>query len=291
MKLNNIVFPAPEPGYDLTHPNLHWIPKQVAVKNNFSFSQNEVVYETRRIPTIFVHCYKNLKSASLLIYFHGNAEDASYSEPMIEYLSDSLNSHAIIVEYPSYGVYQPGPPTEEAIYEDSLALYDFAVNVLKFVSDEIVVIGRSLGSGPATYLASKRKVKSLVLFSPYKSIRSVARDHVPLFGWMLQERFNNLNYIKDVEWPCFILHGQKDTIITCDHAKELFASCKMKIKELKTPLNMTHNTFNLNDDFIEPLKAFLQKIDNHKSLTGEQTKEDRPAPMVFLLDNYKNYEK
>jgi len=157
MKLNNIVFPAPEAGYDMRHPNLLWIPKHSVRSKSIFLSSREEKEELTFIPTIFVRSPVNPKSSNLIIYFHGNAEDAGYSEPMVDYMCHSIDAHAFIAEYPSYGVYRTEPPSEETIYADSLAIYTFATAVMKFEPDDMIVIGRSLGSGPATYLASQRK--------------------------------------------------------------------------------------------------------------------------------------
>ena len=58
----------------------------------------------------------NKKYTDLIIYFHGNAEDANYSYNLIDYISDEIKAHAIIMEYPSYGVYKGLLPKEEIIY-------------------------------------------------------------------------------------------------------------------------------------------------------------------------------
>ena len=61
----------------------------------------------------------------------------------------------------------------------------------------------------------------------------------------------------------------------------------MLVKELKTPMNMTHNTFNLNDDFIEPVRGFLEKIDKYRDLQGKYTMNDHPkAPNLLILESF-----
>lgn len=86
-------------------------------------------------------------------------------------------------------------------------VYDFAVKNLKFKPDDIYILGRSIGSGPATYLASQRICKILILFSPYTSIREVAMDHFSVLGYLVKNRFNNLEHIKKTDGPVFIIHG------------------------------------------------------------------------------------
>ena len=88
----------------------------------------------------------------------------------------------MIQEYPTYGVYKDQNLTEKQIYQDSLNMYDFAVNVLKFDPKNIIIFGRSIGSGPAVYLASKVDAHCLILFSPFLSVKDVARDKVGVFS-------------------------------------------------------------------------------------------------------------
>lgn len=64
--------------------------------------------------------------------------------------------------------------TEDNINQDALYVYDFINKVMGIDEENILVYGRSIGSGPATYVASKRKPGCLFLMSAFKSIRAVA---------------------------------------------------------------------------------------------------------------------
>ena len=80
------------------------------------------------------------------------------------------------MEYPAYGVYNTTDVTKDKhIKEDTLILYDYLVKHVGLNPQDIVVFGRSIGSGPATYLASKREVNILYLMSAYTCIKDVAR--------------------------------------------------------------------------------------------------------------------
>ena len=129
--------------------------------------------------------------------------------------------HILAVEYPGYGIYK-GSANEESILEDSESVYEYLVSTMKIDPQEIIVLGRSIGSGPATYLASKRKVGALILMSPFTSIRAVVKDMAGSWAQHLfKERFNNLEAIKKVSCPTFIVHGQRDRIIPFEHSKKL----------------------------------------------------------------------
>lgn len=126
------------------------------------------------------------------------------------------------MEYPGYGIYK-GSPSEKAVLRDAEAAYDYLLNTMNLEEKDILVAGRSLGSGPATYLASTRNPGMLILISPFKSIKAVVRQS---FGNIAQklvkERFNNLKTMENVTCPVFILHGKNDTMISHSHAVELY---------------------------------------------------------------------
>jgi pimeloyl-ACP methyl ester carboxylesterase len=132
---------------------------------------------------------------------------------MLDHVRDSLKINVLAVEYPGYGIYDEPMlgavgdfgPTEEKILRDAELVLNFALT--QTCLSNIIVLGRSLGSGPATHLASKFRVSGLILMSPYTSIKNVAYSKVGMLSFFVPECFNNLEKIKSVECPTFILHG------------------------------------------------------------------------------------
>ena len=106
------------------------------------------------IPCLFLPEYDH--SSKFLIYFHGNRDDIFSSELFCQYFSEKLKMNVIIVEYPGYSIYN-SEKSAETICEDSLKVYDFVKEKFNKKSEDIYVIGRSLGTGPAIYLASNEK--------------------------------------------------------------------------------------------------------------------------------------
>jgi hypothetical protein len=81
---------------------------------------------------------------------------------------------------------------------------------MKIPESSIILFGRSIGSGPATLLASKRKPCALLLMSPFTSIKDVAKNilgYMAFLSGVVYERFKNLENIKNVRCPVFFLHG------------------------------------------------------------------------------------
>jgi abhydrolase domain-containing protein 17 len=89
-----------------------------------------------------------------MLFFHGNAEDIGLSGDLCDHLMPTLKCHILAIEYPGYGIYRTKEPSEKAIYEDALRVYDFITEEYGFNQKDIIIFGRSIGSGPATYVAS-----------------------------------------------------------------------------------------------------------------------------------------
>jgi abhydrolase domain-containing protein 17 len=115
-----------------------------------------------------------------------------------------------------------GNPEEGRILEDAEFVYDYLVCKLKYNPKNLIIFGRSIGSGPATWLASRRIVGALVLMSPFTSIRAIINDMAGKWAtYLIKERFNNLECMGRVVCPTFLCHGLKDRLISYKHSQEL----------------------------------------------------------------------
>jgi abhydrolase domain-containing protein 17 len=112
------------------------------------------------------------------------------------------------MEYPGYGLYRNEPSDSETIQYNANIVYDFILNSMKYDSKDVILFGRSMGSGPSTLLAANSKPASLILLSPYTSLKNAVKS---LFGSvasaLVKERFANYEMIKKVTCPVLIVHG------------------------------------------------------------------------------------
>ena len=111
-------------------------------------------------------------------------------------------------------------------YEDILAAYEYLTNTLNCKPENIVLYGRSLGSGPSIWLASKtalegRSVAGIILQSPLLSAFRVAFNFRFTFPF---DKFPNIDRIRDVRCPVLIIHGAMDEVVPFWHGQELFLS-------------------------------------------------------------------
>jgi len=72
---------------------------------------------------------------------------------------------------------------------------------------DILLFGRSMGSGPATYISAHYNPGALILMSPYTSIKNVVKNKVGFLSFLVAEHFDNLKLMSNVMCPTFIVHG------------------------------------------------------------------------------------
>jgi abhydrolase domain-containing protein 17 len=135
-------------------------------------------------------------SASLFcIHFHGNACDIGEVGACATSESYTFMAHYMVVEYPKFGLAE-GFPTEAVIDFITRSVYRFVVDVLGVPPERIVLIGRSIGTGPACSLASYLESSgsppaALILHAPYTSLRDAAYDLLGCFSFLFLNRWEN----------------------------------------------------------------------------------------------------
>ncbi len=193
--------------------------------------------------------------APLLIYFGGNAEDVSWlASTAGQYAGWSL----LIVSYRGYGRSE-GKPGEAALFADALQIYDYAAK--RADTGRIAVMGRSLGSGVATYLAAQRPVAGAILVSPYDSVESVARGVYPFLpiGLMLKHRFDSVSRAPGIAVPLLCLVASDDRVIARKHSERLYAAWGGK-KQWREIAHTAHDDIVGEPDYWSAIAAFLKAL-------------------------------
>lgn len=151
----------------------------------------------------------NSGHASALLYFGGNAEEVAYNAPEF---GRAFPEHTVyLVNYRGYGG-STGKPSEAALFADAVHVHD----QLAGTHDTISVVGRSLGSGVATFLAANREVDKLVLVTPFDSILRVAQARFPIFplSVLLMDQFDSASRAHQVTADVLIVIAENDEIIS-----------------------------------------------------------------------------
>lgn len=248
--LSRLLFPMPTPSYSSStfgHEELIWIPKDL---KKLSQSPKEEC-----VPCLFL---KYPSARFLILLLHSNAEDLGRCYGFCQVLRLQFQVHVLAVEYPGYGVCPGGQATADSATENAFAAFRFVREILQWPLESILIMGRSIGTGPAISLAVQYKVHGLILVAPFLSIRAIAKEAVGALGHLLKECFPNEGRMHFVQSPVLIIHGMRDTLIPYHHGVKLWELTRSR-KLLVAPKDMEHNTSLLvNPEFFEvPMLQFF----------------------------------
>lgn len=229
---DRLVFAAPESSYGPTSYSkyLCWVPQNEAI---------EGLGGDHDIPCLWLPAEK---AATVVLYFHANAEDLGMSFLAMKHMRDQLQVNVLAVEYPGYGLLRDIRATEDGIYCAARTAFRFLVDVVKVEYARIVILGRSLGSGPAVYLASQYPIGGLILVNAFTTLRAAVKGLAGEFlAWMFPDSFNNERLISNVSCATLFIHGSLDRLVPAEHSVRLFKRCRSR-KLLVSPPRMEHNS-------------------------------------------------
>jgi len=167
--------------------------------------------------------YVPAKDSELAVLFcYGNGGNKSHRLDSIDIFHD-LGLSCFIFDYRGYGSSE-GKPTEEGTCLDAMAAYEWLVNEKKVQPDNIIIFGRSLGGSIAAQLATKVKVRSLVLESSFTSYVDMGRKFYPYMPvrWLAKYNYNTAEYLKEVSCPVMIIHSRSDEIVPFEFGQKLY---------------------------------------------------------------------
>ena len=154
-----------------------------------------------------------------ILFFHGNGDNLLGAIEATRGFAANGNG-LLLAEYRGYGGNR-GTPGEAGLYRDGdaamrwLAAKDVAAR-------DIIVVGNSIGSGPATEMARRHDVAALILVSGLSSLPDVVRQQVPLVPrWLVRDRFDNAGKLARVKAPVFLMHGNADTLVKPENLARL----------------------------------------------------------------------
>ena len=190
-----------------------------------------------------------LQGAKAVIYLGGNAEDVSASLPLLD--SAFPDRALYLMHYRGYAG-SSGKPTEEALVSDALALFDR----ISAQHSDIVVVGRSLGTGVAVRMATLRPASRLVLVTPYDSIGELAARQFPFFPvrWLLRDKYESGKYAPQVKAPTLILAAEHDEIIPARSTELLYSRFADGVASMEVVKGAGHNSISDSAAYISLLQ-------------------------------------
>ena len=196
------------------------------------------------------------KSKGVIFYLHGNAGSlVSWGEIASTYTK--LNYDVLMLDYRGYGKSEGRIRSQKALYNDLQVVYDEIKK--EYNEEKIIILGYSIGTGPAAKLASQNHPKMLILQAPYYSLPDVMLHSFPMLPtFILKYKFETYKYLKNCKMPVVIFHGTGDDVIYYTSSLKLKKDFKAQ-DTLITLEGHGHTGMSMNREYREALKKILGK--------------------------------
>ena len=218
------------------------------------YKDNEITFN---IDGIKLHGWLiNQGSDNMLIYYGGNAEEISLS---LDDLADINNCTILALNYRGYGKSE-GSPGQKAIFNDALEVFDQVTAKLNVPPENVILLGRSLGTGVAVHVTCQRNVSKVILTTPFDSIRNIAKKMFPIFpvGLFIRHPFDSVSIVDKIKAPCLMILAENDEVIPLKNSMNL-ANHFTSPLEIVTIKNAGHNDIQLFGEYISSINDFINK--------------------------------
>ena len=250
-----------------------------------------------KIPAFFI---RRRNATQTILFSHGNAEDLGMMFGRMKELAKKLSVNIMAYDYTGYGMSLPlgEKPSENMLYRNIDAAYEYLTQVRKAPPSSIILYGRSLGGGPACYLAAKtamqgQSVGGLILHSAFLSVYKVVTDMNGLDMRMVGDMFHNEKRAKNIRCPTIIIHGKRDVVVPFWHAPRLLSAippeCRWKPLYVE---DLGHNSIEAKRRllYVNALKDFINGVRVMKEMNApihydfRASQEDIMDGMNFYLN-------
>ena len=241
-----------------------FFPQKLPLNYQFTFQNQfeEVFLENKEMGGAQIHAlhFFSPQPKGVILYFHGNAGSlAGWGE--VGRAFTNLGYDILIPDYRGYGK-SNGKISQAALFSDARLCYDYLKE--KYPAEDIIIFGRSIGTGVASHLASQVPARFLILETPFYSLSQIAKSYFPFLPVNLLIRYPlaSHKYLQSVETPIYIFHGLKDEIVSYASGKRLEESLKGKNVEMITIPHGNHNNLAQFEKYWEGMKRILA---NHET--------------------------
>ena len=128
----------------------------------------------------------------------------------------------------------------------------------------MILYGRSLGTGIASYVASKNNPRMIILETPYFNFTSLVQAHVPVFpaGPSLKYKFRTNRYLQDLDCPIYMFHGTEDIVVPYKQGRRLYEYLGPEKASLFVVEGGSHNNLDEFEEYWTQMREIL--FSSHK---------------------------
>jgi alpha-beta hydrolase superfamily lysophospholipase len=236
---------------------LIFFPEKLESVFKFRFNQafEEVSIQTQDNILLNALLFKADSSKGVIFYLHGNAGSLNSWGEVARIYTD-LQYDVFMLDYRGYGKSGGTIKSEEQLYRDVQTAYDKLKT--RYEESKIIVLGYSVGTAPATKIASENHPKKLILQAPFYSLTDIKKRYYPIIpSFLLRYQFNNAKHLRACTMPVVIFHGNMDEVI--DYRSSLRLKEFMKETDTLITLNgQGHNGMSSNPEYLTNLRKILK---------------------------------
>lgn len=184
---------------------------------------------------------KEPNSRGVILYLHGNKGSNRRCYHQAQTMTG--NGYDIFMpDYRGFGKSDGHINSEKQLFSDVQVAYDFLKK--HYTENQIVVLGYSIGSGMASYVASQNHPQQLVLLAPYTSVTDLKNSRAPFLpDFLLKYPLCSMDCLKNVNFPVTLIHGEYDEVIPFSCSERLQALNPKSFKLVKIPEGHTGVVF------------------------------------------------
>lgn len=240
----------------LFQENLIFFPEKLSKNFQFHFNQpfEEISIKTQDGVLLNGILFKADNSKGLIFYLHGNAGSLS-SWGQVAATYTNLHYDVFMPDYRGYGKSESVISSQEQLFRDVQTAYDTLKT--KYAENKIIVLGYSIGTGPAAKLASDNHPRLLILQAPYYSLVDMMKHSYPVIPtFILKYKFETNEFIQKYKMPIVIFHGDEDEVIYYKSSvmlKQYFKPCDTLI----TLKGQGHNDITDNPEYKTAIENIL----------------------------------
>ena len=147
-----------------------------------------------------------------IIYLHGNAGNISGRLEKLSIFRE-LGINSYIIDYRGYGKSE-GMPSEQGLYDDANAAYDYLVQQRGINPEDIIIYGASLGGAVAVDLASQVDCYAVILNSTFSNAVDMAKVIYPFIpSFLVNIKLDSSSKIGKIKAPKLFIHSDEDRVV------------------------------------------------------------------------------
>ncbi|WP_438969406.1 alpha/beta hydrolase [Nonlabens sp.] len=216
------------------------------------FIEKDIITSTGN--TINTLHFKQENSKGVIFYLHGNGGSLKSVGNVSEHFLP-LGYDVFMLDYAGYGKSSNEITNQQEWFEDVQFVYDDLK--MNYEEDQIIVIGYSIGTGVASFIASQNDPSHLILHAPYYNMTDMMQRNYPFIPtFILRYELATNEYLKDCNMPVHIFHGEDDQVIPVESSVMLSKEFNIPFTKLE---NQGHNNMAGNPLALEQLNKILNE--------------------------------